>query len=97
MGKINTKPFDQKKLKKELKKRGVTLEDASVELGHSRAYLSNAILSGKMAQHAIIGLERLYRITYDGIAPDKTTDVIGGRRIKGQMRNSHLLMMGSHG
>lgn len=54
--------IDGEKLKKEIKKRGMTANEVSLELGYSDGYISKMVSTGKMHNAAATLLESLFRI-----------------------------------
>lgn len=55
-------------LRLELKKRGLSLQRASLELGGSEKFLSDCVLRGRIAKTTMVMLDRLYNIAPDAYA-----------------------------
>lgn len=66
--------IDSKKVKSELKKRGVTELTASKEIGYGSNYIASCLNVGKMAKVAVIALNNVYGIKEEEILPNKVTD-----------------------
>lgn len=65
--------IDGDKLLNEVKKRGVTLREASVEIGMSSSYLGNCRSRGNMSGAAMLALKHTYNIDEPDIAVQKGT------------------------
>ena len=71
------KPIDGVKLKKELYKRGVSIYDASLEIGYSNNALKNTAKRGEISRRALVGLKHCYSIDYEAIKPDLSEEKTG--------------------
>ena len=60
---------DAEKLREELKKRNVTMADASREAGFDKGYIKNMIKNGHLRKAVVDSLKWNYGITYDLIEP----------------------------
>ena len=63
--------IDGLKLKMAIIEHGVTLNDASAEIGYCRDYLTKAVLNGRISQRALIGLKAKYNIDGANLIPEK--------------------------
>ena len=70
---LKQREVDGTKLEQELKRRGLTLAEASREIGRSPAYLSKCKFEGQATASTLKVLEAVYNIAYDDIAPDRET------------------------
>lgn len=64
------KPIDGVKLENELKKRGTSIYDASVQIGYSRNALKWSAKRGEISRRALTGLKYCFNIDYEAIKPD---------------------------
>ena len=64
------KPIDGVKLEKELKKRGISIYDASVQIGYSRNALKWSAKRGEISRRVLVSLKHCFNIDYDAIKPD---------------------------
>lgn len=71
--------IDGQKLKAEIKRRGLTEKEISLELGWSQSYITDAIQRGMLRDSAILMLDKLYNIKIDDfvaeIEPEGVTEV----------------------
>lgn len=65
-------PIDGNKLDKELAKRGESAWNVSSEIGFAHTYLSCCKSRGRISQHSMLLLERMYGIKYDDVKPDES-------------------------
>lgn len=63
--------IDGLKLKMAVIEHGVTLNDASNEIGYCRDYLTKAVLNGRISQRALIGLKAKFNIDGAELIPDE--------------------------
>lgn len=70
MGKYNDMVMvDGGKLKNELHKRGITMTDASIQMGRTKSYIAQVISNGKTTKATIVTLKSLYNIDEADISP----------------------------
>lgn len=65
MPKENRYPIDKEKFRKEITRRGLSLTEASLEIGRASSYLSNIICEGNINKATITVLEKLYNLHYE--------------------------------
>ena len=63
-------PVDKEKLNNEMRKRGLTGQAVSKEMGYCRDYISTVKYEGKIAPAGMKMLQVLYNIAPEDIAPD---------------------------
>lgn len=65
MAKLENYPIDCEKLKKELTRRGLTLAEASREIGRASSYLNHHTNEGYTNKSTIMILEKMFNLSYD--------------------------------
>ena len=69
-------PVDHEKLKKVIRKRGLTLDEVSMAISGSRTYLSNSKKSGGLSRLTLYALKNGFGIEYEDIKPDSPKNFI---------------------
>ena len=75
-GQVQTRPIDSKKFKEQLKKRNLTMAEASREIGMSNSYLQRSVKEKCIQVIAINALENKFQLKYEDYKPEKQADEI---------------------
>lgn len=75
-GQVQTLPIDSKKFKEQLKKRNLTMAEASREIGMSNSYLQRSVKEKCIQVIAINALENKFQLKYEDYKPEKQADEI---------------------
>jgi len=71
MGKTTLVEIDGEKLEKVVTKRGLSLREASEEIGYSRWFLSNCKSRGVINKSALIGLQSKLNVSYEDLKKEE--------------------------
>lgn len=71
MGKTTLVEIDGEKLERLISKRGLSLREASEEIGYSRWFLSNCKSRGVINKSALIGLQSKLNVTYEDLKKEE--------------------------
>ncbi len=71
MAGARTMKIDSDKLRAEIRRRGLNLDNMSKELGYSHGYMNYVLKSGNIGLPAVNLIEMRYNITIDSIKPDE--------------------------
>lgn len=69
MKRNNMMPIDPERLRNELKKRGLSIGGAGIEIGYSANYMNNNLSRKNISHAGIVAMEKVFNLKYDDYKP----------------------------